>query len=211
MIDHRPAQTPVRNQGERPTCAGFAISAAHEWVAADDELRSPEHAIWAGHQINSVPGREETSVAWSLEGLGIHRHASEEAWPYSTPHWSQGPPDAARDLANPRALPPSSRLAEPWFDAVRDALAAGYPIVLTIAVVQPLWQQPLPLIDAEPGQQTHGNHAVVAVAISEHGEAPEVAVVKNSWGPGWANRGYGTISRRYLDHYTIAAHRLETK
>jgi len=210
MIDHRAAQTPVRNQGDRPTCAGFAISAAHEWLAVDGEVRSPEQAIWAGHQICSVPGREETTVAWSLEGLGIHRHATEDAWPYGAPHWSEGPPDAARDPANTRALPPSRRLAEPWFDSVRDALEVGDPVVLTIAVVQPLWHQPLPIIDAEPGRKRQGNHAVVAVAITEHGEDREVVLVKNSWGPGWADRGYGTISRRYLDHYTVAAHRLET-
>src|SRR6266496_674499 len=100
MIDHRPSQTPVRNQGDRPSCAGFAVSAAHEWVASDDEIRSPEHAIWAGHQVKSIPGRQETSIAWSLAGLNLHRHASETAWPYGTPHWTAGPPPAALDHAN---------------------------------------------------------------------------------------------------------------
>ncbi|HEX4519563.1 MAG TPA: C1 family peptidase [Gaiellaceae bacterium] len=210
MIDHRAAQTPVRNQGDRPTCAGFAVSAAHEWAADDGELRSPEHAIWAGHQIQSIPGREETAIAWSLEGLGLHRHATEAAWPYGVPHWTAGPPDAVRDDANSRALPPVQRLSGPWFEAVRDSLGTGDPVILTIGVVQPLWQTPGPLIDAEPGRKTHGNHAVLAVAISEAHEDPQLVLVKNSWGPGWADRGYGTLSRRYLDHYTIAAHRLET-
>jgi hypothetical protein len=209
MIDHRPAQTPVRNQGDRPTCAGFAISAAHEWLAADQELRSPEHAIWAGQQIRSIPGREETAIAWALEGLGIHRHATELAWPYGTPHWTQGPPAAVSDQANTRALPPSHSLASPWFDAVRDTLGAGEPVILTIGVVPPPWQRPLPMIDAEPGRKTHGYHAVVAVGITEMGEDPELVLVKNSWGPRWADQGYGAISRRYLDHYTVAAHRLE--
>jgi hypothetical protein len=209
MIDHRPAQTPVRNQGDRPTCAGFAVSAAHEWAAAEGEFRSPEHAIWAGHQIRSVPGREETAIAWSLEGLSRHRHATENAWPYGTPHWSMGPPEAVGDDANTRALPPSRPLDPPWFDAVREALAAGDPVILTIAVVQPAWQTPQPMIDAEPGRRTQGNHAVIAVAITEAGETHEAVLVKNSWGSGWADNGYGTISRGYLDHYTRAAHCLE--
>jgi hypothetical protein len=210
MIDHRAAQTPVRNQGDRPTCAGFAVSAAHEWAAADGELRSPEHAIWAGHQIRSIPGREETAISWSLEGLSIHRHATENAWPYGTPHWTAGPPDAARDHANTRALPPTRALVQPWFEAVRDSLGASHPVILTMAVVQPLWQTPGTLIDAEPGRKTQGNHAVVAVAISEAGENPDLVLVKNSWGPHWGDKGYGALSRRYLDHYTLAAHRLET-
>jgi Papain family cysteine protease len=209
MIDHRPAQTLVRNQGDRPTCAGFAVSAAHEWVAADGELRSPEHAIWAGHQVRSVPGREETTIAWSLKGLSHHQHATETAWPYGQPPWTAGPPANALKQANTRALPPSNRLAPPWFDAIREALVIGDPVILTIGVIQPLWQTPTLMIDAGPGRKTQGNHAVVAVGISEEGEEPERVLVKNSWGPGWADGGYGAISRRYLDHYTIAAHRLE--
>lgn len=209
MIDYRPAQTPVRNQGDRPTCAGFAISAAHEWVAANEELRSPEHAIWAGHQIRSVPGREETTIAWALQGLGMHRHAAEIAWPYGTPHWTQGPPAAVANEANTRVLPPSHRLGPPWFEAVRDTLGVGEPVILTIAVVYSPWQEPLPVIDAEPGQKTEGNHAVVAVAIADEGEDPELVLVKNSWGPRWGDQGYGAISRRYLESYTVAAHRLE--
>lgn len=210
MIDHRSAQTPVRNQGDRPTCAGFAVSAAHEWAAADGEVRSPEHAVWAGHQIQSIPGREETAIAWSLEGLNIHRHATETAWPYGRPHWTAGPPHAARDVANTRALPPSRPLTQPWYEAVRDALSVGDPVILTIGVIQRLWQAPAPVIDAEPGQKTQGNHAVLAVAISEADEGPEIVLIKNSWGPNWGDDGYGALSRRYLDHYTLAAHRLET-
>jgi C1A family cysteine protease len=106
-------------------------------------------------------------------------------------------------------MPPSHRLAPPWFEAVRDTLAAGEPVILTIAVVYSPWQQPLPVIDAEPGRKTHGNHAVVAVAITDAGEDPETALVKNSWGQGWGDQGYGSISRRYLESYTVAAHRLE--
>jgi hypothetical protein len=189
----------------------LALSAAHEWVAGDDEIRSPEHAVWAGHQIRSIPGREETAIAWSLQGLDQYGHATEGAWPYGMPHWSHGPPAATLDGANTRALPRSAPLTPPWFESVRDALGDGAPAILTIAIVQPAWQNPTPVIDADPGRKTQGNHAVVAVAISEPGEDPDVLVVKNSWGTGWADNGYGTISRRYLDHYTVAGHRLENK
>jgi hypothetical protein len=209
MIDHRPSQTPVRRQGDRKTCAGFAVSAAHEWVARDDEVRSPEHAMWAGHQIASIPGREETTIAWSLAGLKVHRHASEAAWPYGTPPWTDGPPPAALDDANTREIPPTSRLAPPWFDSVYDALVAGDPVILTIGVIQPIWEAPGSLIDADPGRKTQAVHAVIAVAVTEPNEQPERVLIKNSWGPEWADHGYGSLSRRYLDNYTIAAHRME--
>lgn len=209
MIDHRPAQTPVRHQGDRPTCVGFAVSAAHEWAAADGEIRSVEQAIWAGHQIGSVPGREETTVGWSLTGLALHGHTSEEAWPYGTPHWSSGPPAAALEVGSSRALPAWRRLPVPGFDAVRDALERGQPVVLTVRVVRPAWRTAGGLIDAEPGRKTPGNHAVIAVAVTQAFESPEQIVIKNSWGPHWGDAGYGALSRRYFDYYTIAAHILE--
>ena len=51
-------------------------------------------------------------------------------------------------------------------------------------------------IDAAPGGQTPGNHAVLAVGI----DAPDRLIVKNSWGPGWGDGGYGFVTPRYYDH-----------
>src|SRR5205814_3080081 len=87
MADHRSLQTPVRNQGNRPTCVGFAVSAAHEWMAADVVVLSPEDAIWAAHQEGGPQAREDTSVRLALAGLHRLEHAYESAWPYGAPAW----------------------------------------------------------------------------------------------------------------------------
>jgi hypothetical protein len=206
MIDHRPAQTPVRHQGDRPTCVAFATSAAHEWSAGDQIVRSPEDAMWAAHQVGEVEGREETSVAWALEGLARHQHASDAAWPYGQPHWSDGRPAAAQHAANRRALPAWSDLRPATFDEVAAALEAGRPVVLTVRVVPLAWYGGAALIDAEPGAKTPGNHAVLAVGALE---TPDRLIIKNSWGAEWGDDGYGYLTRRYFEHYALRAHRLE--
>jgi len=139
MIDHRSAQTPVRHQGDRPTCVAFAVSAAHEWHAADAVVRSSEDAMWAAHQAGEVPGREETTVSWALEGLDRHQHSTETAWPYGTPRWSSGRPAAALDDANRRPLPAWRDLGSITFDRVTGELDAGRPVVLTLRVVVAAW------------------------------------------------------------------------
>jgi hypothetical protein len=206
VIDHRAAQTPVRHQGDRPTCVGFAVSGAHEWIAGDGVARSAEDAIWAGHQVASVAAREETSVAWSLEGLERHDHATEAAWPYGNPHWSMGRPAAANQSATRRTLPRWSELTAATFESVRGALRNGNAVILTLRVVRSAWRGPDGLIDAEPGRKTPGNHAVLAVAISVPTDAKEEIVIKNSWGVHWGVGGYGTVTRRYFDSYALRAH-----
>src|SRR4051812_13936761 len=182
MVDHRPLQTPVRHQGDRPTCVAFATSAAHEWCAGDGVVRSPEDAMWAAHQVREVPGREETTVSWALEGLARHEHSTETAWPYGTPRWSAGRPAAALEAANRRALPGWGDLGTASFDRVVAELDAGRPVILTVAVVAAAWYHDGALVDAPAGQKTPGNHAVLAVGSID---APQRLIVKNSWGRSW--------------------------
>ena len=56
MTDFRAQQSPVRNQGNRPTCVAFATSGAHEWAAQEQAHRSSEDEMWAAHQMGSDPG-----------------------------------------------------------------------------------------------------------------------------------------------------------
>jgi hypothetical protein len=206
MSDFRCDQTRVRHQGDRPTCVAFAISAAHEWTAGDGVIRSTEDAMWAAHQVGTVPGREEVSVAWALGGLDQHGHACESAWPYGTPCWIAGRPAAAHDAANRRALPPFQLLPDSRFDRVAAEIADRRPVVLTVRVVRAAWRQPDGTIDAESNRKTPGNHAVLAVGALT---SPERIIVKNSWGPRWGDDGYGYLTRQYLDHYGLRAHVLE--
>jgi GNAT superfamily N-acetyltransferase len=54
-----------------------------------------------------------------------------------------------------------------------------------------------------PGDSEVGTHAVAAgFGWSDGGEAVRF---KNSWGAGWGNRGYGMLSREYLDRYMVEA------
>jgi len=209
VIDLRADQSPVGDQGDRPTCVAFAVSGAHEWLAADSELRSAEDAMWAAHQIGTVPGREEVSVRWALEGLAAHEHASEQAWPYGAPQWPAGRPAPALDGANRRELPAWRRMQTLSFAAIREQLAAGNAVLVSLRVVPAAWRRPDARIDVAPGRKAPGTHAVLAVGATEPGEDPERAIVKNSWGPRWGRNGYGYLSRRYLESYGLRMHVLE--
>jgi hypothetical protein len=210
MIDRTGEQSPVRNQGDRGTCVAFAVSAAHEWVAGATEGRSAEDAMWAAHEIMTVPGKgEETSVSYALQGLETHEHAAENSWPYGNPRWQSGRTEAARDGANRLGLPKWRRLPDHDLGSIHDELVLGNAIVLTIGVVRAAWLTPKGQVDAAPGEKVVGNHAVLVVGASEEREVKPRLKVKNSWGRGWGENGFGTISKRYLEVYGICTHAME--
>jgi C1A family cysteine protease len=63
-------------------------------------------------------------------------------------------------------------------------------------------------VDAESTAKAPTNHAVLAVGVS--GEAsPDSIIVKNSWGVKWGDSGYGTVTKRYVETFTLRAHALE--
>lgn len=210
MIDHRPAQTPVRQQGDRPTCVGFAVSAAHEWMAADATVRSPEDVIWAAHQAGSPAGREDTSVDFALVGLSTHEHATETAWPYGMPPWPADRPAAATAPINRRPLPAWRRLPSTSASKIAVELAAGMAVVLTVRVVVAAWLAPGGVVDAEAGRKSPGVHAVLAVgSVADGSSDAQQIVIKNSWGPAWGDAGFGFLTSRYLDAYGVVAHAME--
>jgi hypothetical protein len=208
VIDLEKSQSPIADQGDRGTCTGFAIAASHDWMGGEDELRSAEDVIWAARQMRTGHG-DAVSVQAALGGLDSNEHASEPAWPYGVPHWSCGRPAAALESMNRKALPPWRRLPAPTFELIREQLAGGDAVVLTVGVVHRAWQEPGLTIDAPTGEKVPGNHAVLVVGASEDGEGTEVLKVKNSWGANWGTDGYALLSRSYLEAYGICAHTME--
>lgn len=203
--DHREAQTDVRNQGAgRQTCVGFAVCAGQEWHDRAGEVLSPENVMWAAHRTGGDPAVEATSVQLACEGLDAHRQALETAWPYGAPAYPAERPDAAAAVANQRALPAWERIDPPDAGDIGDALASGRPVIVTFRFVPRAWFEPGGKVDAGAGATIAGGHAVLAVGV----DSDSSLIIKNSWGLGWGDGGYGFVTPRYIAGYGVVAHAL---
>lgn len=197
--DLRAAQTPVRYQGDRPTCAAFAVTAGHEWMSHDRPDLSEEDALWSAKQYDGIAG-EATWVHCVLHGITRHGQALSEDWPYANPYYSAGPPSAAADPARRRRCGPSQAAPACTVEEVAAVLLAGHAPVLTVAFVPATWAAATTdgWVD-DPAPPVAGAHAVVGVGcIRATGDHPDAVIFKNSWSERWGQQGYGFLSARYL-------------
>lgn len=208
FADYRHEQTPVRSQGQRPTCASFAATAAHEWAAQRRYLFSPEFAVWAGKKHDGDTTDDSTTVDAVLSGLESEGHAVESAWPYGNPRWPAQPRAAACLASNRHALPK-------WKAFSAHGLADVTRALKTCAIVATMWHVPTAwdnawssgVVDLSSNPTIVGAHAMLVVGISD---TPTMGLlIKNSWGPKWGLNGYGLVTERYANALLFAAHGVE--
>jgi C1A family cysteine protease len=198
--DFRCAQTGVRSQGQRSTCAVFAVTAAHEWMADDRPDLSEEDALYSAKQIEPGSG-DATWVATALSGIDGEGQALSDDWPYGDPHHDEGRPAAASNPARRRRCGPIGDTPAASVAGVAGLLVSGRAAILTVGFVPATWAAAREdgWID-DPDPPRSGGHAVLAIGcLPARGGRPDAVVFKNSWSGSWGDDGYGFMTDRYLE------------
>jgi C1A family cysteine protease len=222
-IDLRTKLPPVRNQGDRGTCVAYATAALREYLLGAQSTGadlSEQFLYWACKERDGYAG----AGTWIKIGMDVLQELGvcpESVWPYDAmivvDNEGHGPPPAnAASEAAPFQVAGFTSLNARWIDALREVLANGAPVAVSMDVYQSC-QRPytyrmgdvrLPL----PDEAKLGGHAMLLVGYVDDAEVPGGGyfIVRNSWGEafgydGEIAPGYCRLPYEYLRQYGIEA------
>ena len=205
-----------RAQGQRDVCSLFAVTALAEFETGRSMLRpelrlSVEYLIWAANEATGQTGDQAMfyEAEAGLEKLGICR---EVLMPFeSAPDSQRSPSPAAREDARTRAGRWRVHWIRRWnvaipmteveLKGIKSALAAGHPVACGLR--WPKAPKGHALLDVPPPSQVRDGHSIALVGYADDRaqKGGGTFVFRNSAGPGWGDRGCGSMSYAYVRAY----------
>jgi hypothetical protein len=196
----------VYHQADRPLCAPFATSLAHEIERRQKQLPieplAPEPLWRYAHRagLTSDAGMPIGAVREALRADG-QPHLSE--WPFN------------ESLGDSTEEPPTLIGGAPWLTAQSDSVAvakdgiesdiravldSGSAVVLVVGVTASFWSAG-GTVDPSPTDQLWGWHAVTCLGYENGGILR--LLIQNSWGEGWGDGGLALVSADYLARWSL--------
>ena len=201
----------VKEQGDRPTCVAFAVSAFHEyWCEVVSSGKSAigvdlseEFLFYGCKQRDGLPvGSDGTTVLAASSWLRSDGQCIEALHPYRKTGGLLVVPSAAAVADGKKRTLNSLKSRGSNLDAVVEALGRGVPLVAVVEIFRSAY---LPgtggmLAMPGPGDRKLGLHAVLLVEV-DGDEDDRTTIFLNSWGVGWGDRGFGRFSEDYFDNH----------
>lgn len=201
-VDLTPRFPPVRNQGKRPTCLGFATSDLNGFANTQSAELSVEYVFHhACRRLPSWKPDQGVTVESMLTAVGTDGQPPESGYPYqaNSPTFPVTPPPA--DLKPIYWSQPQDRGLS--VDKLLDHVAQQRPALLVVSLTRSFFTPDANgLVIHEPTAFGPGTHAILGIGAGVHGQSGERhMLIRNSWGERWGKFGTAWIPRAYLDQY----------
>jgi C1A family cysteine protease len=203
-FDYTKLMSPVRNQGDEGTCVAFAcVSGVKEFQDKKEYHKlvrlSPRFLYNLCKKFDDAPSEDGTYPRIAMKVLLNYGVCHESFWPY-VPHQKSLPLKGADQDAKKFKIKAYARIKS-LLEMKRSLLVNG-PFLAGVKVFKSWFTKkveesgfiPMPKRSEEPV----GGHAI---CIAGYDDKSGIFKFKNSWGPDWADRGYGYLPYEYMKKY----------
>ncbi len=223
-VDLRPWCSPVENQGGIGSCTAHAAVGVVEYFQRRSKGKHIEGSrlfvYKATRNLMQVTGDTGAWLRNAMGALALCGVPEEKYWPYTdaTPDFDEEPNSFVYSVAdNFEALSyfchdpqGAGRSGSEVRDSVKKYLAAGIPAMFgfwgfaSFDSAEPAGGIPYPC----PGEKAKWGHAIVAVGYDDKKKVKNTQcnktttgafLIRNSWGTGWGDQGYGWIPYKYVE------------
>jgi C1A family cysteine protease len=201
----------VKDQGERPTCVAFAVSALHEyWIdiccasKAGIEVDLSEEFLFYGCKMrDGLKGtRSGTTLVAASASLVSDGQCLEQLHPYQQKSSLVSVPTRSAFADGKSRILKTLVRQKLELALVRESLAKNIPVVAAIELFKSAYRPgPTGLLRLpSAGEKRVGRHAVLIVDVETSG-LEEQMVFLNSWGAKWGDAGLGRFTFQYFSSH----------
>lgn len=211
-VDMRALCPPVYDQGQLGSCTANAIAAAMQFErhrqGIPDDFPPSRLFIYYNERAmeGSVASDSGAAIRDGIKSVAKLGDCPEYQWPYDTAKFADKP----ADICYANAL--KFRALDYWrvprnLTQMRGCLAAGFPFVIGFSVYESFETDAVAKDGMVPmpkeGDSLMGGHAVLVVGYDDnmpvdHSGHVGRFIVRNSWGPDWADGGYFYLPYAFL-------------
>jgi papain like protease len=195
QIDLRAFGGPIKDQGEEGSCTGHAFSSAREWIARKYErtstVLSPQY-LYVEELIadGSFPHDDGAMPRTGCQVLTARGCCEAALYPYVAGKFTVPTAEQGQNAYKYKTG------AYHRIGTLHDFLSCladptPWPVLIGFVVYESFMSQPvadsgiMPI--PRPGERQQGGHEVLCLGYDL---AKQLALIQNSWGEGWGQRGY---------------------
>jgi len=217
-LDLRDSCSPVEDQGQLGSCtahAGVGLVEYYERRAFGRHIDASRMFLYkVTRNLLHLTGDTGAFLRTTMGAMVLFGVPPEDYWSYVIDDFDKEPPSFCYAFAQAyqairylRLDPPSTPKDE-LLARIKTNLAAGLPSMFGFTVYSTIEQAddgniPYPC----PGERVLGGHAVMAVGYDDNAKIKNVIcgkethgalLIRNSWGTGWGDKGYGWLPYEYV-------------
>jgi C1A family cysteine protease len=200
-VDLRASDSPIEDQGQLGSCTAHAV------VGIAEHLQRTLHSQHIDASRRFLYKVTRSLLGWTgdtgaflrntIQAMRLFGLCPESFWPYAADQFDEEPTAFCYAFAgNYRAM---VYYHLQTLEELKLSLAKGLPFAFGFTCFQSLMTEavnktgviPPPL----PGEEVVGGHAVAAVGYDD---AKGALLIRNSWGTGWGEGGYGWLPYEYI-------------